>query len=264
MAGAEQKEKILRYYRNTEGEEVAVRLVDMAEQVQRSQKFRLGEFLDPYGQEIAETIAANYPGLRLDMDGGYQGAERQRAMFVDQDFCGSPSFELAYIRIEWNGQFEHIGHRDVLGAIMSLGFARTRLGDIIMGNARAGVVTDKKLADYLLTNLTQIGHSGVKCQLADLSTIPPKEEKYKDLRATVASLRVDSIAAAGYGVSRSRAAADIAADKLKLNWQPVKNSSQNVKKGDTLSLRGRGRLEVAEVRGQTKKGRIGVLVKRYY
>ncbi|MEE0458178.1 MAG: RNA-binding protein, partial [Anaerovibrio sp.] len=66
MAGAEQKEKILRYYRNTEGEEVAVRLVDMAEQVQRSQKFRLGEFLDPYGQEIAETIAANYPGLRLD------------------------------------------------------------------------------------------------------------------------------------------------------------------------------------------------------
>ena len=44
MAGAEQKEKILRYYRNTEGEEVAVRLVDMAEQVQRSQKFRLGEF----------------------------------------------------------------------------------------------------------------------------------------------------------------------------------------------------------------------------
>ena len=147
---------------------------------------------------------------------------------------------------------------------MSLGFERNRLGDIIMGNARAGVVTAKKLADYLLTNLTQIGHSGVKCQLADLSTIPPKEEKYKELRATVASLRVDSIAAAGYGVSRSRAAADIAADKLKLNWQPVKNSSQNVKEGDTLSLRGRGRLEVAEVRGQTKKGRIGVLLKRYY
>ena len=163
-----------------------------------------------------------------------------------------------------DGEVEHIGHSDVLGAIMSLGFERNRLGDIIMGNARAGVVTDKKLADYLLTNLTQIGHSGVKCQLADLSTIPPKEEKYKELRATVASLRVDSIAAAGYGVSRSRAAADIAADKLKLNWQPVKNSSQNVKEGDTLSLRGRGRLEVAEVRGQTKKGRIGVLLKRYY
>ena len=75
---------------------------------------------------------------------------------------------------------------------------------------------------------------------------------------------MDSIAAAGYGISRSRAATDIAADKLKINWQPVKNASQAVKEGDTLSMRGRVRLEVAEVRGQTKKGRIGVLLKRYY
>ena len=69
MAGSEQKEKIIRYYRGTEGEETAIKLVDMAEQVQRSQKFRLSGFLDPYGQEIAETIAANYPGRRLDFDG---------------------------------------------------------------------------------------------------------------------------------------------------------------------------------------------------
>ena len=69
--------------------------------------------------------------------------------------------------------------------------------------------------------------------------------------------------ASGFGSSRSRAAADIAADKLKLNWQPVKNASQNVKEGDILSMRGRGRLEVAEVRGQTKKGRTAVVLKRY-
>lgn len=264
MAGSEQKEKIIRYYRGTEGEETAIKLVDMAEQVQRSQKFRLSGFLDPYGQEIAETIAANYPGLRLDLSGGYGGAERQRALLVDRDFGGSPSFELAYVRASWNGQFEHIGHRDVLGALMSLGIERDRLGDIIMGTAQAGIVTDSRMADYLLENLSQVGHSGVTCQLSDLSLIHAKEEKYKELRATVASLRVDSIAAAGYGVSRSKAASDIAADKLKLNWQPVKGASQNVKEGDVLSLRGRGRLEVAEVRGQTKKGRIGVLLKRYY
>ena len=96
-----------------------------------------------------------------------------------------------------------------------------------------------------------------------LEAIAPKEERCKEIRATVASLRVDSIAAAGFGSSRSRAAADIAADKLKLNWQSVKNASQTVKEGDVLSMRGRGRLEVAEVRGQTKKGRTGVLLKRY-
>lgn len=264
MASSEQREKIIRFYRGTEGAEVAIRLVDLAEQTQRSQKFRLSEFLDPYGQEIAETIAANYPGLRVDFYGGYAGAERQRAMFIDDDFGGTPGFEMVLVQAVWNGQFEHIGHRDVLGALMSLGFERSKLGDIIMGTATAGIITDKSMADYLMANLTQIGHTGVACELADLSTIAPKEEKYKELRATVASLRVDSIAAAGYGVSRSKAAADIAADKIKLNWQPVKNASQMVKEGDTLSMRGRGRLEVAEVRGQTKKGRIGVLLKRYY
>ena len=120
------------------------------------------------------------------------------------------------------------------------------------------------MARYLQDNLTSIGSAEVSCSIGSLEDIAPKEEKYKELRATVASLRVDSIAAAGYGISRSRAATDIAADKLKINWQPVKNASQAVKEGDTLSMRGRGRLEVAEVRGQTKKGRIGVLLKRYY
>ena len=79
----------------------------------------------------------------------------------------------------------------------------------------------------------------------------------------MASLRIDSIAASGFGFSRSRAAQDIAADRVRLNWQPVKNAAQTVKAGDIISMRGRGRLEVAEVRGQTKKGRTAVLLKRY-
>ena len=36
-----------------------------------------------------------------------------------------------------------------------------------------------------------------------------------------------------------------------------------VGEGDILSLRGRGRVEVVEVRGKTKKGRVGVSLKRY-
>ena len=50
---------------------------------------------------------------------------------------------------------------------------------------------------------------------------------------------------------------------MKINWQPVKSASQTVKEGDIISMRGRGRLEVAEVRGQTKKGRTVVVLKRY-
>ena len=146
---------------------------------------------------------------------------------------------------------------------MSLGVERDRIGDLLVTNDRVKIVCEAALVDYFVQNLTRIGAVGVDVQPAALTTIAPKEERCKEIRATVASLRADAIAAQGFGCSLSRAASDIAADKLKINWQPVKNASQNVKAGDMLSLRGRGRLEVAEVRGQTKKGRTVVVLKRY-
>ena len=119
------------------------------------------------------------------------------------------------------------------------------------------------MADYFCQNLTSIGAAGVTTTLDELADIAPKEERTKEIKATVASLRVDSIAAAGFGSSRSKAATDIAEGKVKLNWQDVKNAAQAIKEGDVLSMRGRGRLEVAQINGTTKKGRISVLLKRY-
>ena len=260
---SEVKEKIIRFYKGSEGADTAVKLVDMAEQVMSRGKFRLSGFLDPYGQEIAETIVANYPGIRVDFEGGYQGAERQRAMFIDETFGGKPGFDVAVVKISWNGQFARPGHRDVLGSLMGLGIERDRVGDILIAGENARILTDVKMAEFLVTDFNKVGSIAITCEIDDVANIAPKEERCKEIRATVASLRVDSIAAAGYGFSRSRAAADIAADKLKLNWQSVKGASQTIKEGDVLSMRGRGRLEVAELRGTTKKVRICIVLKRY-
>jgi RNA-binding protein YlmH len=145
-----------------------------------------------------------------------------------------------------------------------LGVDREYIGDIIATKDCAKILVDKKMCDYFTTNLTQIGGTSVKTSIDELENISPKEERVKEIRATVASLRVDSIAAAGFGMSRSKAATEIEAEKIKLNWQTVKNASQSIKEGDILSMRGRGRLEVAEIRGQTKKGRVGVLLKRFF
>ena len=40
-------------------------------------------------------------------------------------------------------------------------------------------------------------------------------------------------------------------------------ASLNVKEGDVISFRSRGRVELAEVRGTTKKGRYAITLKRY-
>ena len=258
------REKIIRYYKNTEGEHTAVKLVDFAMQALKNRKYKLSGFLTPFEQDMAGTISNSLGDLQVDFDGGFIGAERQRAAFCHEEFAGTPNFEIAVIKAEWNGEFARLSHGDVLGSIMSLGIDREIIGDIIATKNFAKILVDKKLADYFIMNLTRIGNTAVKTTLDELENIEPKEERIKEIKATVASLRADSIAAAGFGMSRSKAADDIAAEKVKLNWQTVKNSSQTIKQGDILSMRGRGRLEVTEIRGQTKKGRISVILKRFF
>ncbi|WP_106627077.1 YlmH family RNA-binding protein [Selenomonas massiliensis] len=261
----QQRERILRFYRGSEGEETAMRLLDLAEAVMKTARFRISPFLDPYGQEIAETICANCDGIQLDFDGGYVGAERQRAMLRHRDFAGTPDgFSIACVEAAWNGQFARLTHRDVLGAVMGLGIERELIGDILPAADTAKIICDAKIADFIVNNLTMIGAVGVKTVRGDVADIAPREERTKEIRATVASLRLDSIVAAGFGISRSRAADDIAADKVKLNWQSAASASKTIKEGDVLSMRGRGRVEVTEVRGQTKKGRTVVVLNRFF
>lgn len=64
-------------------------------------------------------------------------------------------------------------------------------------------------------------------------------------------------------MSRTKMVREIKAERVKLNWQPVSNPALAVKEGDVLSLRGRGRVVVAQVVGTTRKGRTSVVLQRY-
>lgn len=261
-----ERDKILRYYRSSGDAELAAKLLDLAEAALKNRKYKVSEILDPYGQNIAETITAHYERLTMEAWGGYTGAERVKVAFVDSDFldyASSLDFALAVIVIKWDSRYSRLSHRDVLGALTGLGIKREVLGDIIMAGEECYVVADDSMAAYIVQNLAEIGQASVSAAFASFDDIPAKEEKVKEIRATVASLRLDAIAAAGYGMSRTRMADDIVAAKVKINWQEAKSPSQAVKVGDVISMRGRGRVEVVEIPGQTKKGRYSILLRRF-
>lgn len=257
------REKILRYYRSSGEEQVAAKLLDAAEGVQRSRKYKVTEFLDPYGYTIAETVAAHYDQVELQASGGYLGAERQKVAFVHPEFRGMPDFMLSVLKFSWDSRYYHLAHRDVLGAVLGLGIKRETIGDIIMMGDSAQIIVDTAIASFIEKNITQIGAAAVSVVPERLEEIAPREEKVKEIKTTVASLRLDVIAAAGFGVSRSKMADEIAADKVKVNWQQAKSSSQAMKQGDIISMRGRGRVEICEILGQTKKGRTSIFLKRF-
>jgi len=90
-----------------------------------------------------------------------------------------------------------------------------------------------------------------------------EEEKIKEVRTTVASLRLDAVASSGFSVSRTKLVSAVNAGLLQVNWQPAKGPSQEVKEGDIISMRGRGRMKVEAITGTSRKGRIGVYLKRF-
>lgn len=257
-----QREKILRYYRASGDGDLAASLLDLADNVLRNRKYKVSEFLDPFGFSVAETIAQQY-GLALKAEGGYHGAERVKIAFVDKDFPGRVEFDIKAIGVSWDSRYYHLTHRDVLGSLMGLSIKREVLGDIVMGKEGCQIIVDKSMFEFISCNLVKIGAAIISVTEIHLATILPREEKIKEIKTTVPSLRLDVVAAAGFGTSRTKMTSEINAEKIKINWQDTANPSLAVKKGDIISMRGRGRVEVCEVIGQTKKGRISIVLKRF-
>lgn len=257
------REKILRYYRASGEEDLAARLLDLAEQALRNRKYKTSEFLDPFGYSIAETIQAHYERIVLSSYGGYSRAERLKVAFSDCDFPASPDFNIIVLSTDWDTRYYQLNHRDVLGALMGVGIKREMIGDIIMQSAGCQIIMDASIGSFVIDNLQTIGAAPVQLKQIPAEEIITREEKVKEIRATVASLRLDAVAAAGFGTSRTKMAEDITSGKLKVNWQEVKSPSQSVKLNDILSMRGRGRVEISDIIGQTKKGRTSLLLKRF-
>jgi RNA-binding protein YlmH len=81
------------------------------------------------------------------------------------------------------------------------------------------------------------------------------------LTTVEASLRLDAVASAGLGVSRSRMAEQIRAGAVRVNWQTVTSPSRELRQGDRIRLEGRGELEVLEVEA-TKRERWRLQLRR--
>lgn len=257
------KEKLIRYFEASGSGEEARRMLDLAEQVVAGKPYRVTEFMSPAGLVIADAIKANLPQLKVEFGGGYEGAERIRVAFVEADFQGTVDLGIKALKVSWDPRFRLLTHRDVLGSLMGLGIERTNFGDIIMQTGGAQLKVDAAMADYVKQNFTKIAMVSVSVDDMDIAEIQPKEEKIKEIRTTVASLRLDAVASSGFSVSRTKVVSSINAGLVQVNWQPAKGPAQEVKEGDIISLRGRGRMKIEEITGTSRKGRIGVYLKRF-
>ncbi|HHW57651.1 MAG TPA: RNA-binding protein [Clostridia bacterium] len=238
------------------------RFEDIINNVLKFKRVKYTDFLSLAEQKIFEKVIlkCKQQDISYILDGGYPLAERKIAI-VYHDFLVPEDIPISALRIEED--FSQLSHRDVLGSLLGLGIKRQKIGDIIVKEHKCDILLHKDVENYVLTNLFKVGKREVEVNSISLKDVMAPEIKYKDVFSTVASLRVDSITAAGFGISRTKASELIKSVVAQINWEYVENPSAEIKEGDIISLRGFGRIKLEEIRGKTKKGRISVHILRY-
>ena len=210
----------------------------------------------------AERYALEHdPALResrMLFSGGYPDAERTIAFFLP-DWMEADMLELAeHIRaLHLHAAFGSPGHRDYMGAILGMGVGREWVGDILVDGEDAYVLCQPSVLRHLLS-IDKVGRFGVKAGEIPLDSIPVQTRKVEERSFTVMSARLDAAVAGMFRLSRTESARQIEAGNVSLNYSPCLKCDAPVKEGDILSLRGAGKGRIAEIGGNSRKGRIFV------
>lgn len=250
--------------KGVENREEMARLVDKAEQALRTWEVVFTDFISPPVYLEAQKLFGRLTEVTFLAWGGFPQAERQRLglarLEVPLELAQIP---LAALDISGNFLFDPANHRDFLGAILGTGIVREKVGDIIvLGERGAQAIVVPEIVDFLGAALTQVRSVPIRVQPIDLQNLKVQPPKKKEISTVEASLRLDAIASAGFGISRSKMSQAIAGGDVRVNWKEITQASYGVQSGDLIAFRGKGRLEVGEI-AVTKKERYRVQLTRY-
>ena len=74
---------------------------------------------------------------------------------------------------------------------------------------------------------------------------------------------MDAVISSGFRVGRNLASQYVEGGKVQINGLPTEKPDKQISEGDKISVRGLGKIILRTVNGQTKKGRISVIIERY-
>jgi RNA-binding protein YlmH len=221
-------------------------------------------FLSPRELEMARYLFGDEPGLYA--FGGYGDAERKMLCYLPEYLDETALWEDGSPIVCLRGSFyqgDSPSHRDFLGALMGCGISRECVGDICVGANSCDFFVTDEIASYLLQNFAGAGRVKVRLSAISLCDAAIPEPEVKEIRDTLASLRLDSAVASGFRIGRSLAAQYIDAGKAAIDGLPCEKPDKSIAEGMKISIRGLGKIKIQSVNGQTKKGRISVVIHRY-
>ena len=254
----------LRKYPGPEEERLMLsRAAEILERGQQRSRLTATGFLTLHEQAL---IRQQLPELEPRFWGGAPETERAVCLYLPEYLTEESLLELdgpvAAIEARFSER-EVLTHRDLLGALMGSGLERDAVGDLFVASGRALFFVTRAVVPFVLQSLESAGHAHLSLQELPPGQASLPEQKSSLRRDTVASLRLDAVLAAAFGLSREKAVQAIAAHRVQLDGAACEKPDAPVQEGCTLSLRGAGKARLEQAGARTKKGRIAIEIRRY-
>jgi len=264
------KQEILKNYKKEEDRLLVAKVLDKMELSKVRNKITNTDFLDMYQKNIIQKLLDRLKYENYMFFGGNIEAERTVLVFYPEKF-NENMVEKNYNNImqmieiilpnDLKGKYTH---RDYLGGLMKLGIKREKIGDIITFHEGANIIVLNETIEFTKNNLSSLTRfSKSKIEIKPIEQLHKPEIKKETIQIIVSSMRLDNIVSELAQTSRSKAEEIISTGRVFVNFENIIKDSKILKEGDVVTIRGKGRFEIKEVEGNTKKGRLVVCVEKY-
>ena len=256
------KTEVLEEYNNQEQRLLAAKILDKLEFTKTKNKIQYSDFLNLNEQELAMKLLKKVDRENYYFFGGKDNTERKILIIYPEKLTEEM---LSIIRIklptELEGQYDH---RTYLGSCIKIGIEREKIGDILVEKTGADIIAKTEVIDFLYQNLSSLTRfKSSEISIENISEIKDVEVAKVEISAIVASIRLDNIVSTLAKTSRSKAQEILKQERVFLNHQVETKSSKEVKVGDIITIRGKGRFEFKEIAGNTRKGRFVIKIDKY-
>ncbi len=251
----------------TKDELITARIEDRISQCRDGYYVTSTGFLDTHEQALAIAASRHAAGVRTFMYGGYDEAERRMLVCVPRDLPISDGEAveglIEVLRVKLPAISRELSHRDYLGSLLGLGIERRLTGDILVRSDGADVLIVPGIREFLMSELHRIGPVEVKTEAAAIEDLIVPEARVEYIRDSVSSVRLDSVVSSAFRLSRGKAAEAIRKGLVSLDHAECIKPDASVSEGSSLVLKGKGKAVLEETGGESRKGRIRIVIKRY-
>ena len=234
-------------------------LIEYAEEALIKREEVWSPFISAQIQEEVRNKFNKLNDITCNFYGGFPNAERKRICFIRSSEKMKSTYSdipIKGIYLKGNFLFDRAKQNDFLNVLHELNVQENEIGDIwLIRDRGAQAICSKTCADLIHQKTSKFREVEIAIEALSINEMEiPFQRPEKVINTVEASTRIDAIASAGFGVSRSKITTQIKQGCLRLNWELNDQPSKSINIGDLIHLEKKGSLKILNI-DKTKKER---------